>query len=280
MVQLDSQANVSVFRDAHLLSNIRESAATLTIGGINADATSLIARHVGDFREFGTVWYHPDAGANIISLALAEDFAVVEYDRSRTTFTASPFTGGVPYEFFRLHGMHVCDLNAHDAPSQVFAVTVEAQERQYTSREVKSAKEARRLIRALGYPSPRSVIDMINNGTLTECPVTAKDVARAYEIYGPDVGALRGKTTITPSIPYKGKILPRTVQAEPNLQRRHHVCGQTRLPTDGGNPAWAHPLFRPWTAGQLTLQSARPTGTDDPDFRLSGPEVQSDHSPY
>jgi hypothetical protein len=214
MVQLDSQANVSVFRDAHLLSNIRESAATLTIGGINADATSLIARHVGDFREFGTVWYHPDAGANIISLALAEDFAVVEYDRSRTTFTAAPFTGGVPYEFFRLHGMHVCDLNAHDAPSQVFAVTVEAQERQYTSREVKSAKEARRLIRALGYPSPRSVIDMINNGTLTECPVTAKDVARAYEIYGPDVGALRGKTTITPSIPYKGKTLPRTVQAD------------------------------------------------------------------
>ena len=78
----------------------------------------------------------------------------------------------------------------------VNAVTVAQNEAQYTAREVHSACTARDLIRVLGYPSPRRVIEMIVAGTIINCPVTAKDVSRAYKIYGPDVGARRGKRCI------------------------------------------------------------------------------------
>ena len=56
------------------------------------------------------------------------------------------------------------------------------------------AEKAKALVRALGYPSQRTLIEMINAGSIINCPVTARDVTRAFAIFGPDLGALRGKT--------------------------------------------------------------------------------------
>jgi hypothetical protein len=46
----------------------------------------------------------------------------------------------------------------------------------------------------MGYPGPKSLIDMINQGAIINCPVSAKDIARANSIYGPDLASLKGKT--------------------------------------------------------------------------------------
>jgi hypothetical protein len=62
---------------------------------------------------------------------------------------------------------------------------------QFTTRERQDAKELSKL---LDHPSPRSLIEMINNGSIVNYPVTAKDVARAHKIFGPDLESLRGKT--------------------------------------------------------------------------------------
>jgi hypothetical protein len=64
----------------------------------------------------------------------------------------------------------------------------------YTSKQIEAAEKANDLVCALGYPSPQSLIAMINSGSIINCPVTAHDVARAKEIFGPDLGALCGKS--------------------------------------------------------------------------------------
>jgi len=63
-----------------------------------------------------------------------------------------------------------------------------ARNRQQFTNPTPAAKE---LSKRLDHPSPRSLIDMINNGSLVNCSVTAKDVARAYHIFGPDLESLR-----------------------------------------------------------------------------------------
>jgi hypothetical protein len=209
-VQLDNQANVSIFRDEHLLDNVRTGPVTMSVAGINDDTPSLTTETVGDFKDLGTVFYHPQAAGNILSFSDMSKTNATAYDQSSNTFVLSTPTGST-YTFVQRNGLYVCDIT--DAEYDVH-VTVADKERMYTQREVEGAKQARALVRMLGYPAPRTVIDMINSGTLLNCPVVPKDIERAYSIYGPDVGELRGKTTTRPSIPYKEKTLERVVQQD------------------------------------------------------------------
>lgn len=79
----------------------------------------------------------------------------------------------------------------HIAPG----ATVEDNSRMYSRREKQDAASAKDLIRILGYPSPQSVINTINSGAIINCPVTAQHIRNAYALFGPDVAALRGKST-------------------------------------------------------------------------------------
>lgn len=76
-------------------------------------------------------------------------------------------------------------------------------ENDYTACEMTAARQSRGLIRNLGYSSPCTVVEMIVAGATINCPIR-----RAYNMYGPDVGALRGRSTLSPSIPFNHRDLP------------------------------------------------------------------------
>ena len=76
-----------------------------------------------------------------------------------------------------------------------FLATVSNNKKQYTKRDVDKADEACRLYRLLRRPSEASFIRMLTTGSLLNCPVTPFEAKRALAIYGPDVAALKGKTT-------------------------------------------------------------------------------------
>jgi len=63
-ILLDSQSTVDVFCNPKLLSNIRD-AQTLTL---YFNAGRAIISKKGDLKGYGTVWYHPEGIANILSL--------------------------------------------------------------------------------------------------------------------------------------------------------------------------------------------------------------------
>jgi hypothetical protein len=62
-VLLDSQANISIFREPSLLSSIRFTPLTKNIGGITS-GTAMVVDQVGDHPDFGTIYFHPSASAN------------------------------------------------------------------------------------------------------------------------------------------------------------------------------------------------------------------------
>ena len=73
--------------------------------------------------------------------------------------------------------------------------TVAANAKEYTRREGKRAKEARRLMRIIGMPSEAQMRRMMAEGQVRNCHITEQDVINAFHIFGPDVAGLKGKAT-------------------------------------------------------------------------------------
>ena len=215
-IHLDSQANLSIFNNHNILTNVRPADQHVHVGGINSEGDSLIVKSLGDSPEFGiSVFYHPSAQANILSFADAKRHCTVTYDNDNDEFLVTT-TSGDTYSFKNTDGLYICQLSDMWNRQQVL-VTVAQNERLYTQREIKKAKLARDVVRSLGYPSHSNLIQMINSGSIINCPVSAKDVQRAYNIYGPEIGNLKGKTVLRPSIPYKEEHLPRMIAKEQTL---------------------------------------------------------------
>jgi Zinc knuckle len=78
-ILLDNQSTIDVFFNRQLVRNIRESESSMKIH-CNAGVTT--TRLVGDLPGYGTVWYHPQGIANILSLSRVSE-------RYRVTFNST-----------------------------------------------------------------------------------------------------------------------------------------------------------------------------------------------
>ena len=206
-IHLDSQASISLFKDSHLLENIRRAASPKTITGINSDGEPLHATQVGDFMDLATVYIHPKAAANILSFSDVKERAEITFDQDHNEFRVVS-EGNNTYHFSGdSSGLYICTLD--DDPKGTVLATVAENEAGLTERELTLARLAKEFIRMLGYPSPRSAVDMLNAGAIINSPITALDIHNAYKVYGPDVAALRGKTTAQATVPYhQPQLLP------------------------------------------------------------------------
>jgi hypothetical protein len=69
----------------------------------------------------------------------------------------------------------------------------------------------------LAYPSARRAIEFVNSGAMNDLPVSAHDVARAYEAYGTPIPLLQGKTVHKSESTYATEMLPRTISTVAQL---------------------------------------------------------------
>ena len=61
----------------------------------------------------------------------------------------------------------------------------------YTKREIQRAARARKVYKMMGRPSPNDFVKMVD--LFKDCPITRDDIQAANEIFGKDIGALKGK---------------------------------------------------------------------------------------
>ena len=78
-ILLDNQSTVDVFQNRALLSNVRQVKGFMDIH-CNAGVAS--TNWVGDLPGYGTVWYHQEGIANILSLAKVKEKYRVMFDSS------------------------------------------------------------------------------------------------------------------------------------------------------------------------------------------------------
>ena len=189
-VLLDNQATTSIFREASLLSNIREGDYSLVIQGIGG--CEVKTNLIGDFGAFGPVNYCPDAIANVLSFAEVKDNHRVLWDNEDDAFTVET-DAGQSITFCRNGKLYSCNMKKHTMES-VCVTTVEDNESKFTRREVIAARLARDVAKELAYPSDQDLIAAIQSGAINNLPITARDVQRAREIYGTCIPSLKGKT--------------------------------------------------------------------------------------
>lgn len=188
-VLLDTAANRSLFSNRDLLRNVRKCPAHDFIG-INGDRMRV--RHVGEFESFGDVFWEQSANSNVLSFAevVADRGVRMEMLDGGQAFEAMCADGRI-FRFQLSKGLYV--LN--DEFSSVNVTTVKDLKASHTRREVEGADRARQLIRRMGVPSRAAVRHLVSAGGMKGVNVTTRDLDLAEAIYGPELAALKGKTT-------------------------------------------------------------------------------------
>ena len=173
---------------------------------IQCNAGCRKASFVGHLAGYGDVWYDPNAVANILSLGRVTRRFKVTFDSEGSDGFIVHLPNGRVRRFKQTErGLYASQFLTQRQQGQAVTLTiatVEGNKAQFTKREVKQAERARRLQTTLLFPSDRHLKKITD--VLQDCPVTAQDVINANAIFGPSIGALKGKTT-------KSKPMPVTV---------------------------------------------------------------------
>jgi hypothetical protein len=224
-VLLDSQANVSVFREPSLLISIRQAPLTKRIGGIASEA--MVVNQVGDHPDFGTIYFHPQASANVLcQFDMANKMGYrIELDARAHSYRMSGTKTGSVYVFSEKNKLAVCAClpalqllkNVPNFSTALQLTTVDENLRSYTKREIAAAESARELQARLGFPSDKTLCEIVNKG-INNSPITSYDVLRASRIFGPNVASLKGKTVTKTGEPVKVEYVPPPIVKDQTLE--------------------------------------------------------------
>eukprot|EP01038_Epipyxis_sp_PR26KG_P017242 gene17242-23775_t len=221
----EQSTTIHIFNDSRFLNNIRKTTKTINITGIGGDLP--VVDRIAEAGVFGTVYYHPQAMANIISFAALEDQngkGCIQYVPSTSSFEVSLANGRKHFSFVRRGRLSICNVNVKDDKTAgtrrvVLPITVAENERLFTKREVQAAQKTRELKRILGFPSDADLMELLKTN-IKNAPVVEiiNDVKRASIIYGPDWSELKGKTVMNKPSAVKIDPITRPIQ---QLQTLH-----------------------------------------------------------
>ena len=198
----DSGASCSTVFTTKCLSDIHHhSALGVEKLVLQTNGGPVISEHVGTIEVLGIkAWHCPNGVANVVSMSELHregcDMQLVTDDRNLPAFQVT-FPTGVRCLFRQDldSGMYVLNLN--DVPRNLhysFLSTVNERKLQFTRREVFAADEARRIQRALGYPSQREFEVLLDGKAISHTNLIGADARRALYIYGQPAPLLKGKT--------------------------------------------------------------------------------------
>jgi len=77
--------------------------------------------------------------------------------------------------------------------------TVDSNKNKYSVRQYSSARKAHLLQSTIGRPSTEDFIRYVEGNMIPNCNITRDDIIWAEDIFGPNLGSLKGKTTKGPT---------------------------------------------------------------------------------
>jgi hypothetical protein len=204
VILLDNQSTASIFCNKDLVDDIYKVDEMMILKTNGGD---LITDHKAMVKDFGEVWFNPNAVTNIFSMAEMENKYKISYNTGEF-IVHLPHTNAI----FKRDSSGLYSFKPPNTSSLLYPGTespeqfnafqdqtpmdsVEENKKMFTDRQVERAKKARQLYHALGTPSTKDFKAIITMNAIKNLPVTIDDVNLAEKIFGPDIGALKGKTT-------------------------------------------------------------------------------------
>ena len=188
----DTCSTANIISDLSLLTNIRKAPHAIAV---HCNAGTVLLDSWGDFGTFPKpVWYNPKGIANIMSLYEVSKHYRIEWDTDRGNHI-TVHTGPNPIVFHPsekgLYHHVLSDSGTTDI--WTFFQTTKQQAEAYSKRQVERARAARKVQNILMFPSTREYMDK-GIKQLRICTITRGDILAAEDIYGPNLGSLKGKT--------------------------------------------------------------------------------------
>ena len=197
---LDSASTICMFSDKQLLKGIHRVKKPIMVKCNAGITTTNMMGYFADLPE--PVWYNPHGIANILSLARLKTYFHITYDSQQgNRFTVELLNGNTIHFDQSKNGLYILDLEKKGHVSHVWNMftTVEEQKHKYTKRAIQQANMARKIQNIIGRPGIRQFMDIANKNLLPNCPITSADIRAAEDIYGPNLGSLKGKTVARPN---------------------------------------------------------------------------------
>lgn len=218
-ILLDNCSTVDVFCNPNLLSNIRKSNIDLTIECTSGECNTNLIR---DLRGYGTVWFHPRGIANIFSLSRVKNRYNIRYDSDN----------GLNYNEFVLHKddgteylfkesknvLYYYDTDMKNN-EKVLVNTVDYKKSLYSHRQVARPDASRKIQNIRGRPSEGQYRNIILHNFLPNFQVMTDNIRRAEDMYGTNVGSLKGKTIQTTPSSIHTELVP----LKDEFLEMHHV---------------------------------------------------------
>ena len=217
-LMIDSCSTLNLISNKSWVSDIHEVDTTMHIHSTGGVSVTRKMGHLGNY--LTPVWYLPDGNANILSLRdvtrhyrvtmdTAVENAIILHGADPRQHRFIPSGKGL---YKREHTM---DPTANN-PCWLFVTTIQDQANCYTRQAYQHAQAVWRLQNINMHPASRHMSD-IAISHLRNCPFTKDDIRAADDIFGPNLGSLKGKTVWCPS-----KHVQAVTSGVPHSILKHH----------------------------------------------------------
>ena len=193
---LDSCSSVNLIANKKLLHGLYTVETPLRIHCNAGTVSTNVKGYLGAYPE--PVWFNPEGIANILSMNNVAKYFRIKMD----TKTGDEIIVSSHKQSMRFRptnkGLYVTGLDPTTDNAWTLITTVKDQMAQYTRRQRNGALAARRLQNIVMHPSSRALVDIVDKH-LRGCDITRGDVLVADDIYGANLGSLKGKTVHRPN---------------------------------------------------------------------------------
>merc|ERR1712194_84399 len=192
-ILLDSQSTVDVISNGDLLTKIHQVKTTLRI---RCNAGMKTTNFRGHLSGYGWVWFYPDGIANILSLSRVKDKYRVTFDSATDNcFRVHKDNGKILKFQEATKRLYYFDTVDRDVEETMLITTVDDNKNQVSAHDYSRANIVRALQRRIDRPTAKRIIHYVGENLIPNCPITVHDIKYDEFIWGPELGALKGKTT-------------------------------------------------------------------------------------